>query len=160
MTVAADSRWQSETPTIGAMEQTVAVRPDDVDARLATVAPSSIPPADAFVRKVLRVPVGGHRSSVASARSAFSASVVVSAVRCVITYLLLPAAGPVLGLTGAAGPVLGLSVGTVSVVAIVISMRRFWAADHRVRWGYTLVGLAIMVLLAVQAVADIRTLLA
>ena len=53
---------------------------------------------------------------------------------------------------------LGLLIGTVSAVAIVASMRRFWAADHRLRWGYTVIGGGILVLLAVQAVGDVASL--
>ncbi|HUF31663.1 MAG TPA: hypothetical protein VMN58_00470 [Acidimicrobiales bacterium] len=141
------------------MEHSVAVRPDDLDAPPAVAATIAVPPADAFVRRLLRVPVGGPRSSLSSARNAFSASLAVSTVRCLLTYVLLPIAGPVLGLTGAVGPLLGITVGLVSTVAIIVSMRRFWAADHRMRWGYTAIGGGILVLLAVQAVGDLRTLL-
>lgn len=133
----------------------MAVRPHDLDAPPGAIA---VPPADAVVRRLLRVPVDGHRSSVSSARNAFSASLAVSTVRCLLTYVLLPVAGPVLGLTGAVGPLLGITVGMVSTVAIVVSMRRFWAADHRMRWGYTAIGGGILVLLAVQAAGDLRSL--
>jgi hypothetical protein len=120
-------------------------------------APSS---ADVVMRRLLRVPVTGPRGSEAAARTAFSASIWISTVRCLLTYIVLPVLGPALGLSGAVGPVLGLAVGTVSAVAVVISMRRFWAADHRWRWGYTAVGGGILVLLAVQAVGDIVGLVA
>ena len=54
---------------------------------------------------------------------------------------------------------MGLLIGTISAVAIVASMRRFWAADHRMRWGYTAVGGGILVLLVFQAVGDVASLL-
>ena len=44
------------------------------------------------------------------------------------------------------------------MVAIVASIRRFFASDHRWRWRYTAIGGAILVLLAVQAVIDIADL--
>ncbi len=47
----------------------------------------------------------------------------------------------------------------VAETAIVYSMRRFWRADHRMRWAYTVVGGGILILLAVQAVGDITALL-
>jgi hypothetical protein len=94
----------------------------------------------------------------ATARKAFQASIMISAGRCLVTYVLLPVLGPILGLTGAVGPVVGLLVGAVSAVAIVFSIRRFWAADSRWKWAYTVVGVAILVLLAVQAVSDIAAL--
>jgi hypothetical protein len=50
---------------------------------------------------------------------------------------------------------LGLALGAVSMVAIVISMRRFFAADHKWRWGYAAVGAGIFVLLVAAGVADI-----
>lgn len=110
------------------------------------------------MRRLLRVPEDGGRCSVAEAQSAFSRSVFISAARCLLTYIVLPILGPVLGLTGSVGPTLGLAVGAVSVVAIVASMRRFFAADHRWRWRYTAIGGSILVLLFVQAVIDIADL--
>lgn len=128
--------------------------------RRSDVAAPARSPADELMRRLLRVPASGPRGSEAAARNAFSASILVSTVRCLLTYIVLPVLGPVLGLSGAVGPVLGLTVGMVSAAAVVISMRRFWAADHRWRWGYTAVGGGILVLLAVQAVGDVVSLLA
>ncbi len=113
--------------------------------------------ADAFMRRLLRV-----RSAPASGRaaeSAFGASILVSTVRCLLTYVVLPLLKPVVDLSGGVGPVLGLVLGAVSTVAIIASMRRFWASNHRLRWGYTAVGGAIILLLALQAVADAAVLL-
>ncbi len=88
----------------------------------------------------------------------FGASIVLSTVRCLLTYIVLPVLKPVVDLTGGVGPALGLVIGTVSAVAIVAAMRRFWAASHRWRWGYTLIGGGILVLLAVQAIGDVAAL--
>jgi hypothetical protein len=44
------------------------------------------------------------------------------------------------------------------MVAIVFSTRRFFAADHKWRWGYAAVGGGIFVLLIVSAVFDLRAL--
>lgn len=112
-------------------------------------------PADVVMRRLLRIPEDGARTSVAAARSAFTTSLAFTTVRCLLTYIVLPVLGPVLGLTGTVGPLLGLAVGAVSAVAIVVSMRRFWGADHRMRWGYTAIGGAILVLLVVQAAGDV-----
>jgi hypothetical protein len=139
------------------VENTVTLREERATAVPAP--PRSVPPADAFVRRLLRVPAGGRTASAASARSAFGTSLLVSTVRCLLTYIVLPVLGPVLGITGTVGPVVGFAVGAVSVVAIVISMRRFWAADHKMRWHYTALGTLILVLLAFQAVGDVRNLL-
>jgi len=124
-----------------------------------TAAPAVIVtrPADVFMRRLLRIPVDAS-GNVASAQSLFSASIVVSAVRCLITYVFLPLLAPVLDLTGTIGPVIGLVVGTVSMVAVVAGVRRFWLADHAWRWRYTAVAAAVLVLLVVGAVDDIGAL--
>lgn len=114
------------------------------------------PPADVFVRRLLRVPE--ERASGTSAERLFGKSLLLSTIRCLLTYIVLPLLKPVVDLSGGVGPVLGLLIGTISAVAIVASMRRFWAADHRMRWGYTLIGGAILVLLVVQAVGDVAAL--
>lgn len=114
-------------------------------------------PADAFVRRILRVPVGGSPGR--NAEKVFGRSILLSSVRCLLTYVVLPLLKPVIDLSGGVGPVLGLVVGTVSAVAIIASMRRFWRAGHRFRWYYTLIGGAILVLLLVSAVRDVAALL-
>lgn len=111
------------------------------------------------MRRLLRLPNGGRRGSVFAAQSAFSKSIALSATRCLLTYVLIPLLGPIVGLTGSVGPVLGLVLGTLSMVAIVASTRRFFAADHRFRWGYAAVGGSIFLLLVVQAAVDLVHLL-
>lgn len=114
-------------------------------------------PADAFVRRLLRVPAGATDGE--AARSVFGASLLLSTVRCLLTYVALPLLKPVVDLSGNVGPVLGLLIGLVSSVAIVAAMRRFWRADHRLRWAYTSFGAAILVLLAFGAIQDMAALL-
>lgn len=118
---------------------------------------SARPPADVFMRRLLRVP--DERASGTSAERLFGKSLLLSTVRCLLTYIVLPLLKPVVDLSGGVGPVLGLVIGTISAVAILASMRRFWAADHRMRWGYTVIGGAILVLLVVQAVGDVAALI-
>jgi hypothetical protein len=114
--------------------------------------------ADCAMRRVLRLPDDRPQASRAAAQQAFSRSVWISAARCLLTYIILPILGPIVGFSGRVGPVLGLAVGTVSMVAIVASIRRFFASDHRWRWRYTAVGGSILVLLVIQAVIDIADL--
>lgn len=115
--------------------------------------------ADLLARKLLRLDPDAPRVSIFAAQSAFQKSIAVSATRCLITYIVLPLLRPVLDLSGGVGPALGLTVGAVSMVAIVVAMRRFFAADHKWRWHYSAIGAAIFVLLTVQAVVDVRALL-
>lgn len=115
-----------------------------------------ISPADAFMRRLLRVPEDATPG--AAAQSVFGASLLVSTIRCLLTYVVLPVLKPVVDLSGGVGPLLGLVLGAVSAAAIVYSMRRFVAARHRWRWGYIAIGTAILLLLAVQAFGDLRSL--
>lgn len=114
------------------------------------------PSVEAFMRRLLRVPAGAGPGQ--AAEGVFGASLVLSTIRCLLTYIVLPALKPVVDLGGGVGPALGLALGTVSAVAIVAAMRRFWAAGHRWRWGYTAVGGGVLVLLAAQAVGDVAVL--
>ena len=111
--------------------------------------------ADRRMRALLRIhetPVGVTPKS---AENAFSKSILISATRCLLTYVAIPLLGPLLNFSGAVGPVLGILLGIASMVAIIYSMRRFFAADHKFRWKYTAIGGAIIVLLVVQMVIDV-----
>jgi hypothetical protein len=122
-----------------------------------TTAPDDASPVDAFMCRLLRIPTGTDPDR--KAEKVFGTSILISTVRCLLTYVLLPLLKPAIDLTGGVGPILGLVIGAVSATAIVYSMRRFWAANHRMRWAYTVIGGGILVLLAVQAVGDVAALL-
>ena len=130
---------------------------DAVDAALEAV-PVAGPDrsaADRVARRVLGLPQCAPRSSIFGAESAFTKSIALSATRCLVTYVLIPLAGPLLGLTGALGPVLGIVLSAVSVTAIVFATRRFFAADHKWRWYYASLGLGVIALLVWQTVIDV-----
>ncbi|HEV2760224.1 MAG TPA: hypothetical protein VGV86_11705 [Acidimicrobiales bacterium] len=116
-----------------------------------------VSPLDRFMRRLLRLPAGADAGQ--TAEKAFGTSLLISTVRCLLTYVLLPILKPVIDLSGGVGPVLGLVIGAVSAAAIVYSMRRFWRVNHRWRWGYTAVGGGVLVLLVIQAVGDVAALI-
>ena len=111
------------------------------------------------MRRLLFLDPEAPKVSILGAESAFQKSIAISAIRCLITYIALPLLRPVVDLSGGVGPVLDLVVGTVSMVAIVFAARRFFAADHKWRWGYGAIGGSILVLLTWQAVVDVRALI-
>lgn len=115
--------------------------------------------ADRRMRRLLGLPADAPKQSIFGTESVFGRSIAVSAIRCLITYVFLPILAPVVKLTGTIGSVLGLVLGAVSMVAIVFSMRRFFAADHKWRWGYSAVGGGILVLLVVAGITDLVNLL-
>ncbi len=114
--------------------------------------------ADRRMRQLLRLPENGPRESIVGAHNAFSKSIAISAVRCTITYLLLPVLAPIVDLSGTAGPIVGIVLSIVSITAIIFSTRRFFAADHRYRWAYAAFGGSILLLLFVSAVVDVTAL--
>lgn len=112
------------------------------------------PAADQFMRRLLRVD-GAAPATAGEARKAFQTSVVVAGVRCLLTYIVLPFVLPVIGLAAGVTPIVGAVIGAIAVGCIVSSMRRFWRADHRARWGYTAFGGAIALFLIGLVIRDI-----
>ena len=112
------------------------------------------------MRRVLFLPADGAPSSIVGTEGVFSRSILISAVRCLLMYVVLPLLAPILHLTGSVtAPIVGLVLAIVSMAAITYSMRRFFGSDHKYRWGYAAVGGTIFVFMAVGAVIDISTLL-
>jgi hypothetical protein len=112
-------------------------------------------PADLRMRRLLALPTDAPVASKASAVQLVERSLMISAVRCLLTYVILPFVAPVLGFATGVAPVVGISVGLVAIAANVASVRRFWRADHRYRWHYTVLAAAIVVALVWLIVADV-----
>ena len=121
------------------------------------VATAPRPAADVAMRRLLRIP-DGRTATEGAAQRAFSTSVLVSAVRCVLTYLVLPFVAPALGLATGVGPAIGIPIGAVAIACNVMTIRRFWAADHRWRWAYTALAVTVIALLLVLMARDVATL--
>lgn len=90
---------------------------------------------------------------------AFSVSMLISAIRCTLTYVALPFALPLLGLTPGVGPVLGVTIGVIAIAANVFSMRRFWRAQHPWRRPITALHVGVIGLLLVLIVLDVSALI-
>jgi hypothetical protein len=119
-----------------------------------TADPRSRSAADRLARQLLRVEHAEPR-----ALMPLKGSLVISAVRCVITYAIIPAMAPVItGLGGLATP-LALLLSLVAGVMAVVSLRRVWLADWSRRWGYTAFIAVVLLLLATTVYFDVRTLL-
>ena len=102
-------------------------------------------------------PTSAPEYTEAEATKAFSTSVMVSGVRCLFAYVLLPWVLPALGIAGDWGPWLGLIVGPIAIVFNVLSIRRFQRSGHKWRWPITGINATIIVLLVVLMVQDIAT---
>lgn len=114
---------------------------------------------DVAVRRLLQIPDETRAEAAPTdAHGTFTTSLLVSATRCLLTYLVLPFLAPAVGFAAGVGPWIGLPLSMVGIAANVVSIRRFWAADHRWRWAYSAVGVGVIVLLAVLAAGDLAAL--
>lgn len=107
------------------------------------------------MRRLLRVD-GLDPSASTGAHRAFRTSVLVSAVRCLITYLLIPILVPLLSLSGWVAAPIGIVLCVIAVVNGVVSVRRFWMADHPRRWVYTGFMAVVFVILGVAMVSELH----
>jgi hypothetical protein len=88
------------------------------------------------------------------AQRAFSLSMVISGIRCVLAYVVLPFVTPFLGLAPGVGPVLGLGIGAVAIAANVYSLRRFWRLNHPWRKWITVLHVGVIGFLLVLMALD------
>lgn len=121
------------------------------------VATAQRPAADLAVRRFLRIP-DGPPAPEGAAQRAFSTSILVSATRCILTYIVIPFVAPIIGFAKGVGPWLGIPIGAAAIVCNVLTIRRFFAADHRYRWAYTALALVVISLLLVLMGKDIAEL--
>ena len=115
--------------------------------------------ADRFMRRLLRLPVDGPRASAADAQKAFQTSIMVATVRCLLMYVVFPFVLPAIGVASGVGPWIGLPISLVAILAITMSIRRFWRADHSKRWHYTVLGTTVIGFLIYLVVNDVIELL-
>lgn len=94
-----------------------------------------------------------------AASRAFSTSILISATRCLLTYVVFPFVLPLVGASGTVGPGIGLVVGAVALVSNAVSIRRFWRADHRWKWPITVLNLSVIGLVTVLVARDVADLL-
>ncbi|PZS19538.1 MAG: hypothetical protein DLM54_06930 [Acidimicrobiales bacterium] len=107
------------------------------------------------MRRLLRIPSGPPTVGDDAAHRIFSTSMVISGLRCLLSYLVLPILTPALGAAAGVGPIIGIPIAVVALVFDVRGIRRFWLADHRWRWPITVVYLAVMGLVASLLATDI-----
>ena len=111
--------------------------------------------ADEVVRKVLRIkerPVGVTENA---ALAAFQKSMLISATRCTLTYVVFPFVLPAVSFAKGVGPILGIIIGVIAMVCDVFTIRRFFAVDHKWRWYFSAAALSVITLLTVLLVQDI-----
>lgn len=108
------------------------------------------PAADRIARQLLRVERVDPRALVP-----LQGSLIISGVRCLVTYLLVPAVTPVVGLAGVLATPVSIALSSVAAVLSLTSLRRVWIADHRLRWPYTAFIAVVVLLLLAAIVVDV-----
>ena len=89
----------------------------------------------------------------------FNRSMVVSGIRCLLTYIVFPWLLPALGWAKGVGPWIGLPIGLVAIAFNVDSIRRFRASEHRLRIPVMAINVGVIALLTVLVVRDVVDLL-
>ena len=115
---------------------------------------ASRPAADRFMRRLLRVEGDPEPGAIFGAQKAMTNSIMVSAVRCTITYLVIPILTPILGVLDVLSVPVSIVLCTVALVMSTRSLRRFWKADHSKRWHYTALVVVVWSFLAFALVKD------
>jgi hypothetical protein len=111
--------------------------------------------ADVAMRRLLFVPAGPTTVGDDAVHRMFSFSIVLSALRCLLSYVVFPIATPALGLATGVGPAIGIPIALLALFFDVVGIRRFWLTDHRWRWAMTFVYAAVMVLVSALLIGDI-----
>lgn len=120
-------------------------------------------PADRFMRALLRIPQVDHVAAVDAktnqgAHRAFRLSLVISGLRCLATYLVIPILVPVVSFAGVVVAPVGIALCLVAMVSGIAGVRRFWISDHRAKWIYTWFMAFVFITLAIFLVTDITRL--
>ena len=88
----------------------------------------------------------------------FSQSILISVVRCTLSYIVFPFILPVVGITSGVNSGVGFILSAIAIAANALSIRRFWLAGHKYKVPVSALNLAIIVLLVVLVVGDANSL--
>lgn len=88
----------------------------------------------------------------------FSSSMLLSALRCLLSYVILPVVTPVLGVAASVGPYIGIPVALVALVFDIKGVRRFWLANHRWKWSMTVLYAAVIAMVLGLLIGSIYSL--
>ncbi|MCP4792563.1 MAG: hypothetical protein GY882_04440 [Actinomycetia bacterium] len=89
----------------------------------------------------------------------FSRSMVISGIRCMLTYVVFPWLLPALGWARGVGPLVGLPIRLLAIGFNVDSIRRFRSSDRRMRLPVMAINAGVIILLSVLVVGDVADLL-
>jgi len=113
----------------------------------------NVPAMDRLARRVL-----GLRDAEPRALMDLQGSLVLSAVRCIIAYVLVPLLLPLAAWADIVATPVDLVLSVVAIMLAVRSLRRVWQANWTHRWAYTVFIGVVVALLAISVGFDLRTL--
>ncbi|MBK8136503.1 MAG: hypothetical protein IPK52_11790 [Chloroflexi bacterium] len=117
-------------------------------------------PFDRTVERVLRVkPVERSESQERSAENTFMFSMLFTGIRCVLEYILLPFALPLLNLSNSIAIPVVLAANAVALSALVYSVRKFWMIDYEYKRAYLGVGVVGGIILVLFLIGNLRAML-
>lgn len=122
-----------------------------------TVGPTPIlrTPAELFMRRLLFIHDPDPNVTQRQVNSLFETSILISAIRCTLAYVIFPIFAPALYAATHWGPAIGVTIGALALVFDVAGIRRFWKADHRMRWQMTAIYACVIVLVVILEIRDI-----
>jgi hypothetical protein len=126
---------------------------------------SSVPEAparskyDEAMRRLLRIPDDRAPIDESETHRIFSASIFLSALRCLLSYIVLPVVLPAIGVARGVGPAIGIPIGILALTFDYLGIRRFWLADHHQRWAFTAIYAAVGSMVLALVVIDIVSVL-
>ena len=116
-------------------------------------APRSAP--DVAMRHLLRIPDEQPAIRESETHRIFSASIFLSALRCLLSYIVLPIVLPAIGLASSVGPAIGIPVGLLALVFDYLGIRRFWLANHHQRWMFSAIYAAVGGMVLALVIIDV-----
>ncbi len=78
------------------------------------------------------------------AEKVFRTSILVSAVRCTLAYVVFPFVAPLLGLAAGIEGTIGLVIGIVAIIANIYSIRRYWGTNYRWKVPLTVINVGMI----------------
>ena len=98
----------------------------------------------------------GNTAPVPRGGNVFGLPLLISAMRCILQYVLLPFVLPVLGVIGGAPVWLGLSLNVVAFVSLISSLRRVFRARHPRRYSYLPLAALMLFAVVIFSISDFR----
>lgn len=97
-------------------------------------------------------------TSAVRAERAFGFSLLFSAVRCVLQYVVLPFVLPVIGIASDGAVPLVFMINLIAIAAVLYSVRRLWRIGYKYKWQYLVIGLTVLIIQSAFVYFDLRAL--